>query len=125
MRILIAALMSACLLSPLAAAQDEDAHFEGLPAGTLEEALTNLRATLPDLEAALEGEPDQAAMNDIHEMTYTLENAMERLRLEIIALENSLEELHLASERWDAEAVAEHGARYLAGARQLAVASER
>lgn len=120
MKTLVAAILSICLMSPLAAAQEEEGHFEGLAAESLSEALTNLRTALPVLEAALEGEPNPEAMNDIHELTYTLENAMKRLRLEVIALEETLEELHLASERWDAPAVRENGARYLSGTRLIA-----
>lgn len=117
------AILLLAVVSTPAIAMDDDDHFEGLPAETLDDALTNLRAGLPELHAALGGELDELAMNDIHELTYTLENAMARLRLEIIALEAELEALHLASERWDAGAVRTHGATYLEGASKLAGAS--
>jgi len=114
------AALTAALASPAALASDDDDHFEGLPAETLDEALINLRSNLPALETALAGELYEVSMNEIHELTYTLENAMERVRLEVIALQAELEALHLASEQWEADGVRRHGAAFSQGAAKLA-----
>ncbi|MBI1263268.1 MAG: hypothetical protein GC187_00870 [Alphaproteobacteria bacterium] len=114
------AVLAAALAAPAALASDDDDHFEGLPAQTLDEALINLRTSLPVLKTTLEGELDAVSMNAIHELTYTLESAMERVRLEVVALQTELEALHLASEQWEADAVRSHGAAFSHGASRLA-----
>lgn len=120
MKIVSAALAcAALLLVPHAYAQEDDGHFEGLPAGSLEEAVANLRTHTALLEARLAGEVDQEAMMDIHEISYTLENAIARLSAELDTLSAALEEVHLASEQWDDETVTEQGEVFVSGVRVI------
>ncbi|KPP82179.1 MAG: hypothetical protein HLUCCA04_05465 [Oceanicaulis sp. HLUCCA04] len=110
---------AALLLTPAALGQDDDDHFEGAPSESLEEAIANLRTHTALLEARLAGEVDQEAMMDIHEMSYTLENAVARLSAELDELAVALEEVHLASEQWDDETVREQGAVFVDGVRVI------
>jgi len=110
---------AALLFAPAAHSQDNDDHFEGMPSENLEEAIANLRTHTALLEARLAGELDQEAMMDIHEMSYTLENAVARLSAELDTLAVALEEVHLASEQWDDETVREQGAVFVNGVRVI------
>ncbi|AZU04047.1 hypothetical protein X907_1514 [Glycocaulis alkaliphilus] len=116
--LVVAAFCAALVLSP-AAHGDDDGHFEGLASETLEEAVANLRSHTALLEARLSGDVDQEAMMDIHELSYTLENAVERLSAEIARLADVLEEVHLASEQWDDETVRTQGAVFVDGVRTV------
>lgn len=119
MKVFAAALLGAAMfLTPPALGEDGD-HFEGLPSETLEEAVANLRSHTALLEARMAGPVDQDAMMDIHELSYTLENAVERLSAEIERLADALEEVHLASEQWDDDTVREQGAVFVEGVRTI------
>jgi len=68
-------------------------------------------------------EKDEVTPDDldaIHQLTYTLENALARIDTEVEGMAVNLEEVHLASERLDRETLREHGPRYLRKARMLA-----
>ncbi|TRO95555.1 hypothetical protein FKB34_08060 [Glycocaulis profundi] len=119
MKALLAGLSAIALFAMPAAHADEDDHFEGLPSETLQEAVSNLDAYTALLETALAGEVDQEAMMDIHELSYTLENAVQRLSAEIEALAEALEEVHLASEQWDDETVKAQGEVFTSGVRTI------
>jgi hypothetical protein len=58
-------------------------------------------------------------MVKIHELTYTLENALDKIRAETAALAQTLEEVHVASERQDAKTVKARGQSYLRTAREI------
>lgn len=101
-------------------ADDRPSHYEGLSADDLQTAVKNFSTYNAKLEALLAKKhltPEDLAA--IHEMTYTLENALGRITTEFAALEESLEEVHQASEHADAESVQEHGARYLDKSRKI------
>lgn len=119
MKMFAAVVFGATMLLTPAAFGDDDDHFEGLPSDTLEQAVANLRTHTALLEARLAGPVDQEAMMDIHEISYTLENAMERLSTETARLADALEEVHLASEQWDEETVREQGAVFVEGVRTV------
>jgi len=95
-------------------------HFEALPSNTLEEAVKNFSEYNQKLATILAGEIDNQAMTDIHQLTYTLENALEKIHEEVTALVDTLEELHVASETYQPEAVKEHGAAYMEVASKIA-----
>ena len=91
-------------------------HFEGEPAKDWEEAIAHLKAFNEKLEAKLEKDeitPDDMAK--IHEWSYTMENAVGRLRTELEETAKHLEELHLGSERAETERIRKHGRKYLEG----------
>lgn len=105
----------------LAVADDHDRidHFEGKPADTLPEAVANFSEYNHKLEAVLDGELSNEALVEIHELTYTLENALEKINEELARLADTLEELHVASEEYDAETALGKGREYLSVAREV------
>lgn len=121
-RIPVATLFACLLVSSLAAASElRPNHHEGQAAPTLEVALANLSEYNTRLEAILAADrPSPQDLGTIHELTYTLENALERISIDLEAMSEALETLHLASERADVETAKRSGAEYLQGARRLA-----
>ena len=110
------------ILSGGAFGSDDDRvdHFQGKPATTVTEALENFRqANMRLAEIVAMDNPDTQAVYEVHQLTYTLENALEKIRDELEDLAEVLEEVHLASERNDGETVKEQGAEYLKNARQV------
>jgi vacuolar-type H+-ATPase subunit I/STV1 len=106
-----------CLnLTPLAFASSDDMpqHFKGERAETLEQALKNLSTYNKKLEVMIgKGSLDNAEMAEVHQITYTLENALDRLEDELEIVEELLEDLHKASERSDYDKVTNQGRQYL------------
>lgn len=89
-------------------------HYEALPAESLEQAISNLKSHNQKLQTILQqSEISAENMVQVHELTYTLEVALQRLQLELSETADVLEEVHLGSETMDYERVREHGARYL------------
>lgn len=52
-------------------------------------------------------------MHHIHELTYTLEEALKKIHTDLAEVAEVLEEVHLASEQADAETVKNSGQAYL------------
>ena len=89
-------------------------HFEGKPAPNLKQAVANLRAYSKKLESRLNGDELSAEdMHAIHEMSYTLENALQRVDQELDTIAENLEAVHLASERADHATVTDKGRTYM------------
>ncbi|WP_201245842.1 DUF6746 family protein [Halochromatium salexigens] len=89
-------------------------HFSGKEAATLKEALHHFEEGNEELEDYLEdGSIEGADLAHIHELTYTLENAIAKMQAELGALAATLEEVHLASEKSDIDIVLESGREYL------------
>ncbi|WP_029654101.1 DUF6746 family protein [Marinobacter daepoensis] len=105
---------------PLAAEADDDyKHFKGEPSQTLEQAVANLSTYNRRLETALSGELTPEAMNEVHQLTYTLENALGKLDDELEDIAERLEKVHKASERADPGTVKRQGSVYLEKSRVL------
>lgn len=115
---LLTAITTSLLIAGTAVAGDPD-HFEGKPADTIEQAVTNLSEYNHKLETVLSGDLTPEAMNEVHQLTYTLENALEKLDNEIDALADTLEEVHKASERVDTDTVRSAGEQYLIKGRKI------
>jgi hypothetical protein len=119
--LLASALAAATLFPGLAAhASDRPDHFEGQASETVAEAMANLAEANRTLESILASDslsPQQ--LHEVHELTYTLENALARLGEELERSAVALEEVHLASERNDAETVRTQSAVYLDAIRSL------
>lgn len=118
---LFAGLLLAFGLSDVAMADERPDHFEGEKAATLEEALSHLSSYNAQLEAILAKDelgPEDTAR--VHELTYTLENALAKIKDEVGDLEEVLEEVHVASERYEVDTVRSQGRKYLDGAAKLA-----
>jgi uncharacterized protein (DUF342 family) len=89
-------------------------HFKGKPSATLEQAVTNFKAHNAKLAKLLA--KDKLSPNDaleVHELTYTLENALEKIRGELSELADVLEEVHVASEKVDTATIKSRGKVYL------------
>lgn len=117
--ILFAGVVLALGLSAAAHADRPD-HFKGKPAETLSAAVANFSEYNQHLAAVLAKDSlEPADMVKVHELTYTLENALEKLRAELAELADTLEEVHVASEKLDAKAVKTQGQKYLGTAREI------
>lgn len=102
------------LLLPLGIQAERVDHFKGLPAHTLEEAVRHFSEYNRKLHEQLDRDTLTATdMAQIHELTYTLENALAKISEEFALLAGTLEALHVASERADHEGVRTHGRVYL------------
>lgn len=104
------------LASPVMA---EGGHFEGKPSETLEQAVANFAEYNVKLEKVLAGELDAKALYEIHQLTYTLEVALEKINEELTELAEVLEELHVATEKNDAATAKVKGREYLDTARKV------
>ncbi|WP_355662226.1 DUF6746 family protein [Halomonas salifodinae] len=95
-------------------------HFQGEAAETLQAAVEHFSEYNQRLEALLAQETlSDEELVQVHELTYTLENALETISAEVAELAEELEEVHLASERLDSEGVKRHGRVYLDKAKGL------
>ncbi len=118
----VAALVCIGLAAPVSASGDGDGrpeHFKGAPSETLDQALGNLREYNARLAKVLAGPVDEAAMVEVHELTYTLENALKRLDTEVEELAETLEKVHVGSEKLDRDAVQRNGRVYLENVAKL------
>ncbi len=100
-------------------AGERGAHFEGKPPATLAQAVADFNEYNLKLKAILDGKLTDADMAEVHQLTYTLENALEKINEEMSALAGTLEEVHLASEKLDRDAVLKHGRAYLSVSGQV------
>ncbi|WP_445156622.1 DUF6746 family protein [Halomonas sp. E14] len=117
MKALLPTLLSGLLL---ATAHADTAHFKGEPADTLSQAVANFSSYNQQLAQLLA--QDELSLQDlgtVHELTYTLENALEKIQEEVEAMAFTLEEVHQGSETGDFERVQTHGAAYLEAAQTL------
>lgn len=111
---------AALLLSAPLQADDRPEHFEGKPSRTLTEAMAHFSEYNRQLEALLaRGELTPQDLHDIHVLTYTLENALERIDDSVAQLQEQLEDVHKGSERADPEKVKRQGKAYLTLSREL------
>lgn len=118
MRYLAAALFSVTLINISYA--DPVEHFQGKSADTLAVAISNFNKGNQRLKKMLS--QDSLSGTDIaaiHELTYTLENALAKINDDLKQLTVTLEELHLASEDKDAVKVKTQGDKYLSVANDL------
>jgi len=101
-------------------AQAEIEHYRGLPAETLEQAVANFSEYNQKLGALVEKEElTPQDIDKVHELTYTLENALERIQDELDLIAELLEEVHVGSETLQYEQVQQSGRAYLEKARTL------
>ncbi|MCE8021689.1 hypothetical protein HOP51_16455 [Halomonas sp. MCCC 1A11036] len=96
------------------------AHFKGEPAETLSQAVANFSEYNQRLaELLVQDELSLTDLGTVHELTYTLENALEKIQEEVEAMTHILEEVHQGSETGDFEHVQSNGAAYLEAAQTL------
>jgi len=112
-----AALIVALTLPSIAPADERPDHYEGEPAESLEQALENLSEYNARLAAILDkNELAAADHGKIHELTYTLENALARIREEVDDMAIKLESIHVASEERDSTTIRAQAPDYLSAA---------
>ena len=88
-------------------------HFKGLPSPDLSSAVKNFTEYNDLLAEKLNGELTPLALMEIHQLTYTLEVALEKINDEMKALADTLEEVHIASETSAPEKLSEEGKKYM------------
>lgn len=89
-------------------------HFEGKAAEDIAEARANLAAANAELRQLLaQDELSSADMARVHELSYTMENALQRVQTDLEEAAVALEEVHLASEEMDRETVNQQAPAYL------------
>ena len=98
---------------------DRVEHFKGKPSNSLAQAFQNLEEGNQALAELLKAPITAETSYDIHQLTYTLENALERIEDEMDRLEDTLETVHLASEANRADRLERYGQQYLDLARAL------
>ncbi|MEQ9259112.1 MAG: hypothetical protein RIG84_08430 [Roseovarius sp.] len=82
-----------------ALADEAVSHYEPLPSETLEQAMENFVTHNRRMEELLTRDPLTVAdMEEVHELTYTIEVALAKITEELEALAPVLEEVHLSSE---------------------------
>src|SRR5690554_226265 len=88
-------------------------HFKGHASPDLTTAVANLPEYNKQPQAKVDSALSDEDMAEIHMLTYTLENALERINLELEEIAEALEEVHLASETLDRERLTGNAAIYL------------
>ncbi|MEM0909692.1 MAG: DUF6746 family protein [Pseudomonadota bacterium] len=94
-------------------ADDKPKHFKPLESKDLTAAVCNLNKynkTLDEIVSASEQSVED--MVKVHELTYTLENAIIKIKEELDEIAANLEEVHLASEKIDKEGVTKYATLY-------------
>jgi len=116
---LLAGTFLALSLTGTAHAERPD-HFRGKPAETLSDAVANFSEYNQKLSTIVaQNDLTPADMVKVHELTYTLENALKKISSELAELAETLEEVHVASERLEAETVKTQGQKYLKTAGEI------
>lgn len=109
-------LVFSILLSAMhcANADEKYNHFPALDSADINAAFCNIRSYNKKL-AAITSKPELTAedMVKIHELTYTLENAVNFLKQSLAQVSIDLEDVHKASERLDATVIKSSGEKYL------------
>jgi len=112
--IFAAGLTAVVLLFTAPVSASEVDHYQGKEADTLEEAVANLREYNGHLQELLDKEELTAGdLEKVHQLTYTLENALKRINTELGGIAGDLETVHLASERREVETVRAKGRAYI------------
>lgn len=100
-------------------ASDRPAHFKGETIANTQQALVTLTEANAKLGAILAGELNPTTMTEIHQLTYTLENALALIPTADDEIKEVLEEVHQGSETMDTERVRNNGEYYLQLAKKL------
>lgn len=115
----ILVLMISGLLVCNAMAEERPDHFKGKAADTLQQAVSNFSEYNQKLKNLLSAELTPQSMAEIHQLTYTIEVALEKIHSETAKLKDTLEEVHIASERMDMATAKRSGDAYIEAAQTL------
>ena len=119
LRNLALAAATSLLMAAPAMADEAVKHYKGKSAESLEQAMANFSEYNTKLEKILANDLTPVTMNDVHELTYTLENALEKMGSELGELAATLERVHIASENLDDKTIHSEGKKYLNTSRTL------
>ena len=88
-------------------------HYKSKPAPNLKAAVENLREYNRKLEQHLDQEMTVENMEQIHQLSYTLEKALKRMDKDLANIASVLEGMHLASEARNQDKVEGNAETYL------------
>ncbi|TVP89721.1 MAG: hypothetical protein EA348_07465 [Pseudomonadaceae bacterium] len=111
----VAALASLSLPTFATGDNDRAAHYQAERSDSTEQAVSNLRSSNQQLAALIGGELSDNDMHDIHKLSYTLEDTLQRLIDDLQLLHDTVADMHWATESMQADAVTDYGAAYLEG----------
>lgn len=94
-------------------------HFKGEKPETMAEAIAVIEKYNAQLEGRIQYELTPYTMAEIHQMSYSLENALQFIEEHLKKTQENLEEVHIASETNDTETVQKKGKEYLQGTKEL------
>jgi hypothetical protein len=99
---------------PTAGAEGKNNHFPSLESHDVQTALCNIQ-TYNEKLTAITSQPELTALDmvKVHELTYTLENAVNFLKVSLEDVSVDLEEVHMASEKLDQDTIKLSGQKYL------------
>lgn len=118
--VIIAGLLTVMTLgSTTVTASDRPNHFQGKEVTTQAQALAVFKEANIKLAEIIKGELNPTTMTTVHELTYTLENALALIPAADDEIKEILEEVHLGSESMDAERVRDNGEYYLQLAKKI------
>lgn len=117
-------LITTCLFTTLfslqSQASEKPEHFKGLVPKNIDEAVSNFSEYNEKLAKIIEQKKlSPEDMNTVHELTYTIENALGMLSSELGSLAETLEAIHIASEHADPKTVQEQGKHYIDTAKNI------
>ncbi|HRD34986.1 MAG TPA: hypothetical protein PLR02_12100 [Rhodocyclaceae bacterium] len=94
-------------------------HFQAKQADNVAEAVANLREANAKLAELLAGDVNDYAMQDIHSLSYTVEESLARIIDELKMLLDTAGDMHFATEGLKRDAVIDYGDAYLSGVRKI------
>ncbi|MBF7073597.1 hypothetical protein ISG33_09345 [Glaciecola sp. MH2013] len=99
----------------LVQADEKYSHFPAIESTNIQAALCNIKSYNQKLLAITsKAELTPEDMVKVHELTYTLENAVNFIKASLEQVSVDLEDVHKASERLDQKVIKESGEKYLA-----------
>lgn len=119
-KLMLVVLLTAAFLSPRAHSEDKYAHFPAVASQDLPTALCNIN-TYNEKLSELINKPILSAqdMVKVHELTYTLENAINFLKASLEQTSVDLEKVHKASEVLNQSIVKDTGKQYVKSTKLL------
>jgi DNA repair ATPase RecN len=115
-------LLSISLLGVLTlnTAQAGDDHFPAVESEDLNAALCNLERYNRNLQSIVNQDPLLALdMVKVHELTYTLENALAQIQKDLVVIAEDLEKVHKASEALNPDVIKQFSNKYLVKTTEL------
>jgi hypothetical protein len=95
-------------------AEEKYSHFPSLEATNIQTALCNIKSYNEKLAAITsKSELTTEDMVKVHEQTYTLENAVNFMKISLEQVSVDLEDVHKVSERLDQSTIKDSGEKYL------------